>query len=126
MMEALAFAREIGTPLLAHARIYWAGPHAGDDPDGRHFARVREGFDKWLQRQDIPGGLSAIWVGERMSRGSADVEHCHLLFHLPPTGARNTRRLTPRYVALSSATATAYTATSRWTSESIQTLTGVI
>jgi hypothetical protein len=43
---------------------------------------VREGFDKWLKRQGIPGGLTAIWVRERLSGGSAEVVHCHMLFHL--------------------------------------------
>src|SRR5262245_58249415 len=80
MMDALEFAREIGTPLNAHATIHWAGTKVGDDPDGRLFAKVREGLDKWLRRQSIPGGLTAIWVRERLSGGSADVVHCHLLF----------------------------------------------
>jgi len=72
MMEAVAFAREIGTPLNAHATIHWVGTKLGDDPDGRLFAKVREGFDKWLKRQGIPGGLTAIWVRERLSGGSAE------------------------------------------------------
>jgi hypothetical protein len=83
MMAAVAYARESGTPLIAHATIHWAGTKVGDDPDGRRFGKVREGFDKWLQRQGIPEGLIAIWVRERLSRGSAEVEHCHMLFHLP-------------------------------------------
>jgi len=52
-------------------------------PDGGRFAKVREGFDKWLQRHGLSGGLSAVWVRERMSGGPAEVEHCHMLFHLP-------------------------------------------
>jgi hypothetical protein len=83
IMAAVRFAREIGTPLLAHATIHWAGTHVGDDPDGRHFAKVREGFDKWLLRSGVPGGLTAIWARERLSGGSAEVVHCHMLFHLP-------------------------------------------
>jgi hypothetical protein len=82
MMEALAFAREIGTPLNFHATIHWVGTEAGDDPDGCRFARLREGFDKWLTRHGVPGGLTAIWVRERLSGGSAEVVHCHMLFHL--------------------------------------------
>jgi len=35
-----------------------------------------------LTRHGIPGGLTAIWVRERLSRGSAEVVHCHMLFHL--------------------------------------------
>jgi hypothetical protein len=46
---------------------------------------VREGFDKWLKRQGIPGGLTAVWVRERLSGGSAEVVHCHMLFHLAHT-----------------------------------------
>jgi hypothetical protein len=84
MMAAVRFARQIGTPLLAHATIHWAGTYAGDDPEGWHFAKVREGFDKWLRRRGVPGGLTAIWSRERLSGGSADVVHCHMLFHLPP------------------------------------------
>jgi hypothetical protein len=83
MMDAVAFARQIGAPLNAHATIHWAGTKIGDDPGGRLFAKVREGFDKWLMRQGIPGGLSAIWVRERRSGGQAEVEHSHMLFHLP-------------------------------------------
>jgi hypothetical protein len=63
-------------------KCHWAGTSIGDDPDGLPFRRVREGLDKWLTRQGIPGGLTAIWVRERRSGGLADVVHCHLLFHL--------------------------------------------
>ena len=66
LMAAVAFAHEIGTPLNAHVTIHWVGTGAGDDPDGKQFAKVREGFDKWLTRQGIPGGLTAIWVRERL------------------------------------------------------------
>ena len=71
LMEAVAYARETGTPLNAHATTHWVGTKLGDDPDGRLFAKVREGFDKWLRRQGTPGGLTAIWVRERLSGGSA-------------------------------------------------------
>jgi hypothetical protein len=82
MMEAVIFARETGTPLNAHATIHWVGTKAGDDLDGARFRKLREGFDKWLTRQGIPGGLTAIWVRERLAGGSAEVVHCHMLFHL--------------------------------------------
>jgi hypothetical protein len=75
MMAAVAFARQIGTPLNAHATIHWAGTRVCDDPDGQRFAKVREGFDKWLKRQSVAGGLTAIWVRERLSGGSAEVVH---------------------------------------------------
>jgi hypothetical protein len=72
-MAALQFACETGIPLNAHATIHWAGTSIGEDPDGLLFRRVREGLDKWLKRQGIPGGLTAIWVRERLSGGSAEV-----------------------------------------------------
>lgn len=93
MIEALAFAREIGTPLNAHATIHWVGTDAGDDPDGRRFAKVRDGFDKWLKRHGIPGGLTAIWVRERLSGGTAEVVHCHMLFHPAHPFLRGGKRL---------------------------------
>jgi hypothetical protein len=65
----------------------------GRDPDGQLFAKVREGFDKWLKRQGIPEGLTAIWVRERLSGGSAEVVHCHMLFHLPHPFMRGRRRI---------------------------------
>jgi hypothetical protein len=67
MMAAVTFAREIGTPLNAHATIHWVGTEVGDDPNGERFAKVREGFDKWLKRQNVVGGLTAVWVRERLS-----------------------------------------------------------
>jgi hypothetical protein len=91
-MEALVYARETGTPLNAHATIHWVGTKLGDDPDGRLFAKVREGFDKWLKRQGISEGLTAIWVRERLSGGSAEVVHCHMLFHLAHRFTRGRKR----------------------------------
>ena len=74
-MAAVTFACEIGTPLNAHATIHWVGTKVGDDPDGKLFAKVREGFDKWLKRNEVPYGLTGIWVRERLSGGSAEVVH---------------------------------------------------
>ncbi len=93
LMAAVAFARQIGTTLNAHATIHWVGTKAGNDPDGYRFAKVREGFDKWLQRNGIPGGLTAIWVRERLSSGSAEITHCHMLFHLAHPLIRGRKRL---------------------------------
>ncbi len=93
MMGALAFAREVGTPLNAHATIHWVGTKIGDDPDGRRFAKVREGFDKWLRRHGFPDGLTAVWVRERPSGGSAEVVHCHMLFHLAHPFVRGRKRI---------------------------------
>jgi hypothetical protein len=81
MMEAVAFARMIDLPLVAHLTIHWAFSDVGDDPDGKLFAKLREGLDKWARRHGFP--LTGIWARERMSRGQAEVVHCHLLFHLP-------------------------------------------
>jgi hypothetical protein len=57
------------------------------------FAKVREGFDQWLERWGLPGGLTAIWVRERLSGGSAEVVHCHMLFHLPHLFTRVRKRV---------------------------------
>jgi len=48
MMEAVAFARYVGLPLVAHLTVHWSLTDAEDDPDGKRFAKVREGLDKWL------------------------------------------------------------------------------
>lgn len=87
MMEGLAFAREIGTPLIAHLTIHWGGTGAGDDPDGSLYAWFRHLLDKRLKRQGILGGLTAIWVLERHRNKRtpqfSEVVHSHLLLHLP-------------------------------------------
>jgi hypothetical protein len=82
LMEAVAFAQRGGTPLNTHAIIHWVGTKVGDDPDGRRFAKVREGLDKWLMRHGVPGGLTAVWVRERLLGGSGQIDHGHMLFHL--------------------------------------------
>ena len=81
IIEAVEFAKLIDLPLVAHLTIHWAYTNVGDDPDGKRFAKVREGLAKWLGRQGIV--FAAAWCIERMSSGQADVVHCHLLFHLP-------------------------------------------
>ena len=81
IMEAVAFAKSIGLPLVAHLTIHWSLTDIGDDPDGKLFAKFREGLNKWLDRQGVV--FAAAWARERQSRGQSDVEHCHLLFHLP-------------------------------------------
>jgi hypothetical protein len=43
IVEAVEFAKSIGLPLVAHATIHWSGTVAFDDPDGKLFAKVREG-----------------------------------------------------------------------------------
>ena len=81
IIEAVKFAKLIDLPLVAHLTIHWAYTNVGDDPNGKRFAKFREGLAKWLRRHGIV--FAAAWCIERMSRGQAEVVHCHLLFHLP-------------------------------------------
>ena len=87
MMEGLQFAREAGIPLTAHLVIHWGGTMAGDDPEGKVFAHFRELFNKRLQRLGVPDGLVAIWVREchrnKHTSDLSEIEHAHMLFHLP-------------------------------------------
>ena len=53
----------IGLPLVAHLTIHWAYTNVGDDPDGKRFAKVREGVGKWLLRRGIE--FAAVWCIER-------------------------------------------------------------
>jgi hypothetical protein len=82
IIEAFKFAKLIGLPLVAHLTIHWAYTNVGDGPQGKLFAKFREGLDKWLRRQGIP--FAAAWSLERLSNGQAEVVHNRLLFHLPP------------------------------------------
>ena len=50
IIDAVEYAKFIGLPLVAHLTIHWAYTDLGDDPDGKLFARLREGLNKWLQR----------------------------------------------------------------------------
>jgi hypothetical protein len=81
LKSAVDFAASIGTPLLAHLIIHWVGTDAGDDPNGELFAKVRETSSLWLRRRGIP--FAGVWAREKLSGGQAEVEHGHLLFHLP-------------------------------------------
>ena len=78
---AVDFASSIGTPLTAHCIIHWVGTDAGDDPTGELFAEVREQLSRWLRYRGVP--FAAVWSREKLSGGQAEVEHGHLLFHLP-------------------------------------------
>jgi hypothetical protein len=86
MMDALAFAREIGLPLNSHLTIHWGGTLAGDDHDGELFAKLRYLLDKRFRRK-YEISLTGIWVRERHRnkhmRQSSEVTHSHLLLHLP-------------------------------------------
>ncbi|MGH9549598.1 MAG: hypothetical protein ACRD3W_09490, partial [Terriglobales bacterium] len=79
--SAVDFAASIGTPLTAHCIIHWVGTDAGDDPTGELFAEVREQLSRWLRYRGVP--FAAVWSREKLSGGQAEVEHGHLLFHLP-------------------------------------------
>src|SRR5262245_12718432 len=79
IIEAVAFAKSIGIPLVAHLTIHWSGAVAFDDHDGARFAKVREGLAKILFRRGIP----VAWVWCRECKAHTDIVHCHLLFHLP-------------------------------------------
>jgi hypothetical protein len=87
LMGGLSFAREVGTPLNTHLIIHWGGTLAGDDPDGRLFAKLRYLLDKRFRRK-FGIELTGIWVRERhrnkRTRQQSEVVHSHLLFHLPP------------------------------------------
>ena len=78
---AVDFAASIGTPLTAHCIIHWVGTDAGDDPTGELFAELREQWSRWLRYRGVP--FAAVWAREKLSGGQAEVEHAHLLFHLP-------------------------------------------
>jgi hypothetical protein len=81
IIDAIKFSRLIDLPLVAHLTLHWSLTDVGDDPDGKLFAKLREGLDKWLNRHGID--FAGVWARERQSQGQSDVVHCHLLFHLP-------------------------------------------
>ena len=81
LKAAVRFAERIGQPLNAHLIVHWAGTDAGDDPNGELFAKVRDGIARWLRRRGVP--FTGIWFREKLSGGRAEVEHAHLVFHLP-------------------------------------------
>ena len=54
IIEAVAFAKSASLPLVAHLTVHWACTDVGDDPDGKLFAKVREGLDKWARRHGFP------------------------------------------------------------------------
>jgi hypothetical protein len=102
-MEGLSFAREIGTPLNTHLIVHWGGTVAGDDPDGRLFAKLRYLLDKRFRRK-FGIVLIGIWVRERhrnkRTRHQSEVVHSHLLFHLPPRHRPEARKDVEELVTL--------------------------
>jgi hypothetical protein len=81
LKEAVDHAKQIGLPPVAHFTIHWVGTDAGDDPDGKLFAKVRDGYARWLRRRGVP--FTGVWCREKLSGGQAEVEHAHLLVYLP-------------------------------------------
>jgi hypothetical protein len=81
MKAAVHYAELIDLPLNAHFTIHWVGTGALDDPDGKLFATVREGYARWLRRRGVP--FAGIWCREKKSGGQAEVEHAHLIVHWP-------------------------------------------
>ena len=81
IIEAVQYAKGAGLPLNAHLVIHWAGTDAGDDPNGRLGAKVREGIARWLRSRGV--AFAGVWCREKKARGQAEVEHGHLIFHLP-------------------------------------------
>jgi hypothetical protein len=71
IVEAVKSAKSIGLPLVAHLTIHWSGTIAFDDPDGKRFAKVREGLNKVLLRRRIP----AAWVWCRECKKHTDIVH---------------------------------------------------
>ena len=55
------------------------------------FAQVREALSLWLRRRGVP--FAAMWAREKLSGGQAEVEHAHLLFHLPDAWLKGAKLL---------------------------------
>lgn len=79
----------VGLPLVAHCTIHWVGTDANDDADGELFTELRQTFWRWLRYRGVP--FAAIWVREKRSGGMSEVEHAHLLFHLPAAWLRGAK-----------------------------------
>jgi hypothetical protein len=89
LKSAVDFPKSAGVPLNAHCIIHWVGTDAGDDADGELFAEVRETLSRWLRYRGVP--FTAIWVREKKAGGRSEVEHAHLVFHLPDTWLQGSR-----------------------------------
>lgn len=89
LKSAVDFAKSVGLPLVAHCTIHWVGTDEADDADGALFAEFRGTLSRWLRYRGVP--FAAMWMREKKSGGMAEVEHAHLLFHLPATWLRGAR-----------------------------------
>jgi hypothetical protein len=62
--------------MIAYRRIFCPVGH-----EFPPFVHVREMLSLWLRRRGVP--FAAVWSREKLSGGQAEVEHAHLIFHLP-------------------------------------------
>lgn len=77
LLEAHAFAEQIGRPLNALVTIHWAKVDGGGDPHKRLARVLRRGL-AWLRRRGH--GLHHVW---RREAGESVGDHVHLLLHIP-------------------------------------------
>jgi hypothetical protein len=103
LTAGLSFAAESGVRLNTHLIVHWGGTVAGDDPNGRLFAKLRYLLDKRFRRK-FGMELTAIWVRERhrnkRTRRQSEVGHSHLLFYLPPRHRPEARKDVEELVTL--------------------------
>jgi hypothetical protein len=78
LLDALAFADEIGLRLNVAVDISWL-MFSGTVDDRTRFSRCQQRLSKWAKREGF--GLTLIWTREVGKHGSS---HTHVLIHVPP------------------------------------------
>ena len=78
LLDALAFADEIGLQLNVAVDICWP-MFSGTVDDRTRFSRCQQRLSKWAKRQGF--ALTLIWTRELGKYGSP---HTHVLIHVPP------------------------------------------
>ena len=78
LLDALAFADEIGLRLNVAVDISWL-MFAGTVDDRTRFSRCQQRLSKWAKREGF--ALTLIWTREVGKHGSS---HTHVLIHVPP------------------------------------------
>ena len=78
LLDALAFADEIGLRLNVAVDISWP-MFSGSVDDRTRFARCQQRLSKWAKRRGF--ALTLIWTRELGKYGSP---HTHVLIHVPP------------------------------------------
>ena len=78
LLDALAFANEIGLRLNVAVDICWP-MFSGIVDDRTRFARCQQRLSKWAKRRGF--ALTLIWTRELGNYGSP---HTHVLIHVPP------------------------------------------